>query len=1628
MNNQEIVQEAGIDFEQPVPQTVGTTENMGNSNNTDVLHIINNKDMQIAELTAQLASTSSSLQEQINNYTKLDLKFSEFKKNNSTLDKDFEIEELKIKVKRLQKSDELKQAELNQLQKQYSDYRLNKNNEFSGSDYKMMLMEAEIRSTKEQNALLVENLSKANKELQELLFTLKKVKDEHTFDKQHFIQEMDVKQRTVESLEQNLQTVNQRCKDLEESLSHDNKSVPIDHYNEVVNEMNDTLKELNQSKLKNHELQELVDTFVNDNDGDSQYLLSHLNESNDLTSNSLSFKILQKELIKEKNQKQNLQRQLETFVEEMKTKLPQINQYDANLQSLQSQLCESLLLIESNSEKMENFKTENQSLKQQKQQYEHTIKTLQQQRVDLAKQVQTLAYLGVISGKQSVISEEDCKFVKNLLNNHAKLQTSEDAGIQTVISRQLVAFKNVQQLQENNENLLLALRELGDKLEFLENQGNNLSDVEGENAYEQEEEKVTVEQAKEAILKLERYNDSLVAKLENVTEERDILKTLCHTDNTPVKDNIFPKTNGSINKEASNNQMADKAQFLEEQLHNVQANYHEETAKLNKDIQNYIQEKTELAISLQKEINKGELLESQYKLLSDNKLPQLEKEIESLKETISRFSNANLEKDMIHNKTMNEMLSMVQTIESLRLKNTDLNHEIAALQQHIEEYKSILQNNKDNKVYTARDIDLLNEQIAALSSKNDENIIKLNDALLAKSEAEKKLEVKEQVLLSEIDALKHKIEMTSVSTDEFHIKDYETLQREMATVRENLVLLESEIESLKKENNDLQHSISLKDQEIKLANESVNRWKQNCSNVTESLKEMENAKNKEISDTEERYEDKIAKLEEELNIKSATLKTENDEIFRKLNLEIENLKQTLSAVEADAELKSKALLEKEQSQASDEQIEALKKQMDEQLQERIESIKKKSRGEIRQLVDKKRAELARSFEKSVETKANSMVAEKISKIEENNKTKIEDAKKKASEDAEKRSAMKIKILENKLKKMKDANVQGSSQGLEARELARPVTALSNNGFGQPSVPVPSAMSPLTPNMAVFGGFGQTTNAGNFPVSNSSNFPKFPNAFNSASITNGNTTTNLFGKRPFENASTANDNPAVTSNSQDSLFTSSTTSGTQFAFSNARSSETTVSQAQESPEKKRKLSNEHGEAKQDTQSASFSFTPNAQDHQSSNGSGSVSQTVSNAFTSSTPAFENIANVESVVEKSESPETFKELSPAKTGSVSQEAHAGEAIATVVEEPEVSETENATLQNKISQEETADLHDELMPDANLNEEGSITKDKEIVSEDQPSTEPAVPSETPDIANLGNETAEGNLPLSEYTDDAEQKLTSAVKVDSQGLSDSPVDAAIEAESTTTKEEHSVVPEAAAANATSSNETSLQPVEAQAEVTEGNDFSGMTNRSGAEEEAANTFHVTATEEHKEEQKSEPEHDSSVGANLVFGQETANASQSNEPTTQLQSNDEAGPFSLPNKNLEAPNAPRTTEPHVENAVQLFPGSSQFSSATFAQQGGNDQTEEYHAQAVIDQEIISVEGISSEQQPATFTFAASEQLREEAVGTPIGEETPMNEATVTTPLTGTTPITQAEEVPDALAENEQASTPDSVEEA
>ena len=1664
MNNYEIAQELGVDVEsidslhdeflkkqladklskwnenskaEKVQALSGdSNENVGTPNSNEVLNMMNNKDTHIAELTTQLSNTSSSLHDQIDKCNKLELKFSEFKKNNSILDKDFEIEDLKIKVNKLQKSDELKQAELDQLQKQYSEYRLNKNNESSDSDHKLMLMEAEIRSTKEQNTFLVENLSKANKDLKETLCNLSKVKDEHNFDKQHFIQEMDMKQRIIESLEQNLQTVNERCKALQESLSHDNKSVPIEHYNEVVNEMNQNLKQLNEFKLKNHELQELVDSFVSDN-GDSQYLVNHLNESNDISVKSINFKILQKELIKEKNQKLSLQRQLKNFVEELECKLPQIDQYDANLRNLEDQLYESSLLIESTSGKIEFFKSENQSLKQQKSQYEHTIKTLQQQRVDLAKQVQTLIYLGVISGKQCVVSEEDCRFVKNLLNNHERLHTNDDAGIQSVISQQLVAFRNVQQLQENNENLLVALRELGEKLESLESQSNDLSDIEGETNNDREDEKVTVEQAKDAILKLESYNDSLVLKLESVTKERDILKTLCNTGSPTAKNDFFSKKDGHLNEEASNTQLADKAQFLEKQLHIVQANHQEEVARLNKDLQNYIQEKTELTINWQKEINVRELLESQYKLLSDSKLPQLEKEIDILKETITKFSNANLEKDLIHNKTMNEMLSMVQAIESLRSKNGELNDEIVALQHHIEEYKSTLKNNKDNKLYTAHDIDLLKEQIADLSLKNDENTLKLNNALLAKSEAEKKLETKEKMLLAEISVLKNKIEVTGVSTDESHINEYQTLQKDMETARKNVALLESEIESLKNENNDLQHNISSKDQEIKLVNESLNRWKINCSNVSENFKELEKTKNKEISDTEERYEDRIAKLEEELNNKSANLKLKNDEIFRELNLEIENLQQSLSTVQADAESKSKALLEREQPQATEDQLENLKKQMDEQLQERIESIKKKSREEIRQLVDKKRAELARSFEKSVETKANTTIAERISKIEEDFKTKIEDAKKKASEDAEKRSAMKIKILENKLKKMKEANNQSSSQVSGSNELARPITALSNTSFAKPSLSSPSAMSPLTPNMTAFSGFGQTNAPTNFPVSNANNFSKMPSVFHSANITSGNTTSNVFGKRPFENVSSTNKETEGSSTLQNSLFPSSTFSGAHFVSSNAPvpSSGSNASYAQENPEKRRKLSDEQHEVKEDMQNTTSNLTESAMDKKPASASEGVPEPGSTAFLSSFPATETNAKVESVVEKSGSPETFKELSPLKSFSTSQEGHTGGATANAAQGPE---SENSPLQNKISEEETANLNDELMPDADLNEENSITKDKELGSKSPPSTESAIAEKTGGIAESENGTAEELLPLPEYTDDAEKEPSSFARISSQGLSGSPVDSTLETQPATFNEGLSMAGEVSGARATASHDTSLQPVELtqgeQAQTADANNAYGLANGSGTEEgkeDGIDTLPAAAQEDQLGEQDFEPEQASSAAANVVLDQENATtsfASHTDETAAHLKSNDETVPLSKPIESLETLDTTRASDLHVESAHPLLSESNQFSLDTFVQQNNNAQTEFIQAQTDIEQENIFVEERASEQQTTAFSFVASEPLRAEATGTPMGEETPINEATVTTPLAGTTPITQAEEVPDALAENEQASTPDSVEEA
>lgn len=220
---------------------------------------------------------------------------------------------------------------------------------------------------------------------------------------------------------------------------------------------------------------------------------------------------LKKQLVMERFQKDKVTHQLSQFVRELEKRKPQLQAYQEQVKLYEKQLSDmtgkvELVRIEKdeankaiNRLRLKNILKENQLVAA------HKLTR------DLGRQV---CYL-LIHGRDddTPLLADERKVVDKIIAQTSVGDASEVSDTGMLISSRLVDFKDIITLRQQNERLLVSIRELSSKLQERENQHVDL-------------ELTAIDEAKQAISLLQGELDSLTTKYDAAVRERDALKQL----------------------------------------------------------------------------------------------------------------------------------------------------------------------------------------------------------------------------------------------------------------------------------------------------------------------------------------------------------------------------------------------------------------------------------------------------------------------------------------------------------------------------------------------------------------------------------------------------------------------------------------------------------------------------------------------------------------------------------------------------------------------------------------------------------------------------------------------------------------------------------------------------------------------------------------------------------------------------------------------------------------------------------------------------------------------------------------------------------------------------------------------
>ncbi|QID85745.1 hypothetical protein GRS66_008330 [Saccharomyces pastorianus] len=376
---------------------------------------------------------------------------------------------------------------------------------------KLNRIQNDYESVSTNNLFLVAQNKQLSHSMGEKILEIKNLKDTVNIEKAEFSKEMTLQKNMNDLLRSQLTSLERNYSLRTIEKDNDDPCKNPEHSN-VIDELIDTKLKLEKSKYQCQRLQDIVADCIEKNG--AAFDNTHIADPS-VSGLVSDIKNLKRQLIKERNQKFQLQNQMESFIMELERKTPELISFKKRTELLEHELKHSTDLLETISLAKRKDEKELISLRQKLNNCESNIHLLVKQRLDLARQVKLLLLnISAVQKSASPLSNDELISLKKLLESQ---DVPNEKDSQTIITERLVEFNNTNELQEKNMELLNCVRVLADKLENYEGkQDKSLAKLENR----------TIKEAKDAIIELEHVNSTLESRINILSRERDSYKLL----------------------------------------------------------------------------------------------------------------------------------------------------------------------------------------------------------------------------------------------------------------------------------------------------------------------------------------------------------------------------------------------------------------------------------------------------------------------------------------------------------------------------------------------------------------------------------------------------------------------------------------------------------------------------------------------------------------------------------------------------------------------------------------------------------------------------------------------------------------------------------------------------------------------------------------------------------------------------------------------------------------------------------------------------------------------------------------------------------------------------------------------
>lgn len=669
------------------------------------------------------------------------------------------------------------------------------------------------------------------------------------------------------------------------------------------------------------------------------------------------------ELINVKKRNQQLVQELDETMTVLEAKAPEFNGLEAEIERLRAENTQMTQLADESYQERDVAKKAARRAESALSTAQSEVNILRAQLRDLGIQIQLLVFniQAQDKGWDQLSQEEAARFEQLQRGEIAEGSLDDMSDTHRFITEKFVAFKDIQELQSKNQELLRITRELADKMESEE------ALAAKQQAVENERELVSL---RETCARLQDEIKSITVRMASHIKERDMFRRMAETHRSGAAEPGSPSAS-QRDVFASIEQNPMEEPEVTTMLRELQSNfdsYRQESGIDRKAMREQVDKLSSEKNSLQAEVAKVRsqydlaqerlsMLQSNYEALQNEK-SELQKRSQSLSEAAAKqdLRSQQLASDLVETKALldsiqskNANLTAEKELSTsirdrLVQDNESLTQEKARLSAALSQQQSLLNEREISESETRRG---LQEQVESLKTELSTTRRKLSEEVDESRKLQQRKEFETQQhqqrvdeLMASLNATKEELVAAKTSRDHLQAR-VDELTIELRNAQEKADRLqprptprpgtaaegrtvdaetEAQIEELINDNADLKRDLDLANSHLASAQAQVEQYKEIANGAEESLNELTTtldqyreqmdtelaAKDSQIKELQQRIDDVSTELSNSNN-ELTTLRDSQAEVTHKFEDEKRILEEEISRIKDDSErLKERA--------------------------------------------------------------------------------------------------------------------------------------------------------------------------------------------------------------------------------------------------------------------------------------------------------------------------------------------------------------------------------------------------------------------------------------------------------------------------------------------------------------------------------------------------------------------------------------------------------------------------------------------------------------------------------------------------------------------------------------------------